>query len=67
MGEPDVVDTLGASPAGGAEVALITQSQWGAMRVLFERGRNELELCSNRYPEGTPWNVTLECSTPLFN
>lgn len=38
MDQPDVVDTLGASPAGGAEVGLITQSQWGAVRALFERG-----------------------------
>ena len=38
MGEQDVVDTLGVSPGGGAEVGLITQSQWGAVRALFERG-----------------------------
>ena len=35
MDQPDVVDTLGASRVeAGAEVGLITQSQWGVMRYL---------------------------------
>ncbi len=38
MDEQDVVDSLGASPAGDAGAGLISQSQWGAVRALFERG-----------------------------
>lgn len=38
MDEQHVVDTLGAGPGGGAEGELISESQWGAVRALFERG-----------------------------
>ena len=38
MDEQHEVDTLGAGPGGGAEGELISESQWGAVRALFERG-----------------------------
>jgi transposase len=38
MSEQAEVDTRGATPGGGAEGELISESQWGAVRALFERG-----------------------------
>lgn len=40
MDEQLEVDTLGAVPGGGAEGELISESQWGAVQALFERGRS---------------------------
>ncbi len=38
MREQSEVDTQGAAPGGGAEGELISESQWGAVQALFERG-----------------------------
>lgn len=38
MDELHEVNTLSAGPEGGAGGALISESQWGAVRALFERG-----------------------------
>ena len=38
MDERHEVDSLGASPGGGAEGDLISESQWGAVRTLFAHG-----------------------------
>ena len=38
MSEGHEVDTQGAAPGGGAGGELISESQWGAVRALFERG-----------------------------
>jgi DNA invertase Pin-like site-specific DNA recombinase len=38
MDEQHEVDTLGAGPGGSAGGELISESQWGAVRALFERG-----------------------------
>jgi transposase-like protein len=38
MDEQCEVDTFGASPGGGAEGEVIQESQFGAVRSLFERG-----------------------------
>jgi transposase len=38
MDERDEVDTLGVSPGGDAGGEVISETQWGAVRALFERG-----------------------------
>jgi transposase len=38
MDEQHEVNTLSAAPEGGAGGALISESQWGAVRAMFERG-----------------------------
>lgn len=44
MSERHEVDTRGAAPGGGAEGELISESQWGAVRSLFERGRSRKSI-----------------------
>lgn len=44
MCEQREVDTLGAVPGGGAEGPVISESQWGAVRSLFERGRSRKSI-----------------------
>lgn len=40
MEEHQAVDTLGAAPGGGAEGAVISESQWGAVRAMFAGGKS---------------------------